>query len=87
MLRGGSTSTVQYTVEGIESAECPRSYITGESAKLVTEIKQANWVKTTSGAWPGGTDSDNWDVRFVDAVGMFAIEDNRIESAERKAVR
>ena len=65
--------------------ECPVSYITPESRRLVEVMFENSYVKEQTGASFFGLDSATWDARLFDTIRTCAGEDAKVEEAQDKA--
>jgi hypothetical protein len=75
----------------VQSAECPRSRSARGSGpwatQMVEEIHKAKWIKEGSGAFPGGSNVDDWDCKFHDAFYLVEVQRHRVEAAENEIKR
>lgn len=76
----------QYTVDGVESAECPVSAITPDSRAWLAEFDAATWF-AESGVAAYGPDLSAWPGRAVDAHQLIQIETARLEAARHEATK
>lgn len=61
--------------------ECPRSFITPQSKRLVEIILEGQSLHEETGATLFGPDSSHWDPRFYHAVSILAEEQQRVIEA------
>jgi hypothetical protein len=66
----------EYSIEGVETAECPVSLISPRAAEIVQVFSRAKYAKDGAGAALYGPDLSKWPAWAVDAA--VAIEQERI---------
>jgi hypothetical protein len=81
-----TTKGESYTVDGVESAECPVSAITSESLAWLEEHGAAAWLRD-AGAAAYGADLASWPGRALDAHKLIQIEQARLDAARDDATR
>lgn len=77
---------VSYTVEGVESAECPVSAITPDSLAWLAEFNAASWF-SEAGVSAYGPDLANWPGRAMDAHRLIQIQTSRLDAARHEATK
>ena len=75
-----------YTVEGIESSECPVSAITPESKVIVDLDSKARRIKDASGAAFPSANPSEWPAWWADAVAHIELM-NVLESNARQVAQ
>lgn len=76
-----------YSIEGVESAECPVSLIHEETRADVERFARAKRLKEAAGVSPWGTDLAAWPAREVDIFDLLELEHTRTENARWEAER
>ena len=78
---------VLYTIEGVESRECPASRIDEATRAGVEQFARAKRMKEAAGAAPWGPDLSAWPAREVDVFDLLELEHARTEAARFEAER
>ena len=85
-IADGKHEGESYTVDGVESAECPVSAITHDSIAWLAEHDQARWMKD-AGAAAYGPNLGDWPARALDAHQLLQIEESRVDTARYEATK
>lgn len=83
----GGRGQALYTIEGVESRECPVSRIDEATRAGVEQFARAKRMKEAAGAAAWGTDLSAWPAREVDLFDLLELEHIRTENAKWEAER
>lgn len=84
---GSGRGGVLYTIEGVESRECPVSRIDESTRAAVEQFARARRMKEAAGTAPWGPDLSAWPAREVDLFDLLELEHARTEAARYEAER
>ncbi len=63
----------------LKTNECPASFVSAASQRLIEILLENQYVKESTGAVMFGMDSAEWDPRLFDAVVLIAEEQQRVK--------
>lgn len=74
-----------FSVDGVQSVDCPVSEITGESYELVNVFLRSRRLKEASGTSLFGANLAEWPAWAVDAIDTLELEEMRYQNARMEA--